>query len=48
MDLIKSYEKQIKMLEKVQKEASKKGDMQKVEELQVSITSILNTIKSLQ
>lgn len=48
MNLKQTYEKQIKMLEKVQEEALKKGDMKKVEELAISIVSISNTIKSLQ
>ena len=48
MNLKQTYEKQIKMLEKAQEEALKKGDMKKVEELAISIVSISNTIKSLQ
>lgn len=48
MDLIRTYEKQIEMLEKAQEEALKKGDMKKVEELAISIVSISNTINSLK
>ncbi len=48
MSLKQTYEKQIKMLEKAQEEALKKGDMKKVEELAISIVSISNTINSLQ
>lgn len=48
MDLQKTYEKQIAMLEEAQKEAFKKGDMKKVEELAISIVSISNTINSLK
>ena len=47
MDLQKTYEKQIEMLEKVQQEALKKGDMKRVEELAVSIVSISNTINTM-
>lgn len=48
MDLQKTYEKQIEMLEKVQQEALKKGDMKRVEELAISIVSISNTINSMK
>ena len=46
MDINKTYEKQIQMLEKVQEQAFKDGDMKKVEELAISIISINNSIKS--
>jgi len=48
MELKEIYLKQIQMLEKAQEEALQKGDMKKVEELAISIVSVLNTIKSLQ
>lgn len=48
MDLLKTYQKQIEMLEKVQQEAFKKGDMKKVEEIAISIVSISNTINSIK
>lgn len=45
-DTIETLKKQIKMLEKVQEEALKKGNMGKVEEIAISIVSISNTLSS--
>lgn len=43
-----NLKKQIAMLEKVQKDALDKGDMQKVQEIAASIVSISNMISSLK
>lgn len=43
-----TLEKQIKMLEKVQQEALKNGDMKKVEEIAISIVSISNTLNGMR
>ena len=47
-DTKKSLEKQIEMLEKVQKDALEKGDLQKVQEIANTIISITNMINSLK
>lgn len=46
-NVISTYEKQIEMLEKLQEQAFKEGNMKKVEELAISIISINNSIKQL-
>lgn len=48
MDLRETYEKQIKMLEKLQEKAMEHNDYEKVEELAISIVSISNTINSMK
>ncbi len=48
MDLRETYEKQIKMLEKLQEKAMEYNDFEKVEELAISIISISNTINSMK
>lgn len=47
-DTRKSLEKQIEMLEKVQKDALEKGDLQKVQEIAHTIISITNMLNSLK
>lgn len=46
-DVIETYKKQITMLEKVQEQALKNENMEKVEEIAISIVSINNSIKQL-
>ena len=47
-DLKESLKNQISVLEKVQQEALKKGDMQKVQDIAHTIMSITNMINSLK